>query len=500
MTSFLEEPVRVNRSAFWFGPENKPLFGWLHAPENGACRGTVIFCQPIGQEYKHAHFVFRTLADRLAERGFATLRYDHPGTGDSAGEPKPEGWVAEWAAGLSEAVNLARKSAAAQVSIIGMRLGATLAAAEVLRLGPIDGLVLWDPSASGRSFMRQQRLLAAAASAQPFPPEEVDGFTQGPAFLLPVELTHALPWPWQPPANVRRVLVIEAAKRRRIPGLDEWLGQTPADFVEAKGLDELLEGKELEAVLPEANISAIVRWIDELSPHETSLLRPPAPRKVRVVFESSRKVTEEIAEFGNGLFGIRTYPTGGAPTPTVIFSNEAYHHHIGPGRLWVDLARRLATLGLASLRFDLSGLGDSQARNGEHELRVRSAVAFDDYVDAINLVSPSDPRQVVLVGLCSSAYQSLESALEQHVRAVCAINPIVDFVPPEVEDGNVISARRKFCLPHNSLVSAARQSRFLLAIKDRHPNLAWRFRHLAFTRNLPRFDFASSSMRASILC
>ena len=79
---------------------------------------------------------------------------------------------------------------------------------------------------------------------------------------------------------------------------------------------------------------------------------------------------ERAIQFGShrGLVGIVTTPdaTPDAPRPTraIVMANVGLHHRVGPYRLYVDLARRLAARGFAALRFDLSGLGDSAARPG----------------------------------------------------------------------------------------------------------------------------------------
>ena len=71
--------------ATWFGPEEGPLFGWLHWPDDGTARAGVVVCPPSGYEAVCAHRTLRVVAERLAERGFAVLRFDYDGTGDSAG-------------------------------------------------------------------------------------------------------------------------------------------------------------------------------------------------------------------------------------------------------------------------------------------------------------------------------------------------------------------------------------------------------------------------------
>ena len=60
---------------------------------------------------------------------------------------------------------------------------------------------------------------------------------------------------------------------------------------------------------------------------------------------------------------------------------------------------------------------------------VRSVSAIDDVLDVARAVSPEDPGNVVLFGLCSSGYQVLEAALDLLPRGVCAAESF-HCVPP----------------------------------------------------------------------
>ena len=76
-------------------------------------------------------------------------------------------------------------------------------------------------------------------------------------------------------------------------------------------------------------------------------------------------MTERIVRFGpeDGLLGILTEPVSPPRGPAILFLNAGVLHHVGPFGWYVSLARRLAELGFLSLRFDLSGIGDSPLRN-----------------------------------------------------------------------------------------------------------------------------------------
>jgi len=156
-----------------------------------------------------------------------------------------------------------------------------------------------------------------------------------------------------------------------------------------------------------------------------------------------------------GLFGIKTEVREAAAGPTALFLSVANEHHIGPARLWVDLARRWAGEGIPSLRFDLSGLGDSPVRHpGQPEFVPHAPEAFADVVDAARAVSPGDPANVILVGLCTSGYQAIDSALDLFPRGVIVINPILSFVPPEFEAGLPLDPNRRVALPKTPAIQA----------------------------------------------
>ena len=135
--------------------------------------------------------------------------------------------------------------------------------------------------------------------------------------------------------------------------------------------------------------------------------------------------------------------------------NAGLDWHVGPNRLWVDLARRWALAGFRCVRLDHSGLGDSAPRPGKKSNVIRPPEAFDDVTEAAAALEPADPTNIVLLGLCSGGYQALEHALLQPVRAAYAINPTLHFTPPEMADGPM-DPRRRICWPAHGFVSAYR--------------------------------------------
>jgi pimeloyl-ACP methyl ester carboxylesterase len=101
--------------------------------------------------------------------------------------------------------------------------------------------------------------------------------------------------------------------------------------------------------------------------------------------------------------GIVTTPDGSPDAPratrAIVMANVGLHHRVGPYRLYVHLARRLAARGFAALRFDLSGLGDSAARPDALSDTERGIL---DMTEAMAwLEAKLGIREFIVIGLCS---------------------------------------------------------------------------------------------------
>ena len=135
----------------WFGPGERPLFGWLTTPVGGMARGAILCAPPIGREARAGRRAMRSLALSLASRGWVTLRFDFDGTGDSSGGFNDVGRDEMWIASVVEATTYLRSLGLDSVSAVGMRLGATLIGVAADRHDlDLSAVVLWDPCDSGR--------------------------------------------------------------------------------------------------------------------------------------------------------------------------------------------------------------------------------------------------------------------------------------------------------------------------------------------------------------
>jgi len=111
-----------------------------------------------------------------------------------------------------------------------------------------------------------------------------------------------------------------------------------------------------------------------------------------------------------------------APGLAFIILNAGVLHRVGPHRLHVLLARRIAALGITGLRVDLGGIGDSIASSDATSFR-DSAVA-DTRLAMTSLTAATGAQRFVLFGVCSGADNSLATALaDARVAGIVLVDP-----------------------------------------------------------------------------
>lgn len=151
MTSSLDEVPR-----FFRGETDGGLFGVLHKPRQDAGpRPAFVFCHPLAEEKLWAHRVFVSYARRLARAGYPVLRFDMTGNGDSAGEFSDLS-VEQASGDIRHAMAEARRlTGASEVSLLGLRFGATLASLVAEQAEGLRHLVLWAPVTHGDRYMQE---------------------------------------------------------------------------------------------------------------------------------------------------------------------------------------------------------------------------------------------------------------------------------------------------------------------------------------------------------
>src|SRR5262249_51282548 len=124
----------------------------------------------------------------------------------------------------------------------------------------------------------------------------------------------------------------------------------------------------------------------------------------------------------------------------VLYLNAGGVRHVGPNRMWVESARRWAAQGVASLRLDLQGIGESE---GEQYLDVPSLYE-NRQVDQIEIAIDSLRRHAgmkrfVAMGLCSGACWAFHAAIRNpHVRAAILLNPSLLYWDPGADRRRIL--------------------------------------------------------------
>jgi len=142
----------IRETARFVGPEGDRVFTCLHEPLDPV-RGAVLVCPSLHAEMASNYRREVLLSRRLAERGFAAMRFHYRGSGHSDRDSGFESidtmredagaalrWLGEWAP-------------AASVGVVGTRLGSAAAVAAVAaEPAPI---VLWEPVIDGARYVRE---------------------------------------------------------------------------------------------------------------------------------------------------------------------------------------------------------------------------------------------------------------------------------------------------------------------------------------------------------
>jgi uncharacterized protein len=150
----------IDEEPLFFPNGRHALFGVLHKPaltgaERATDRAAFVFCHPFGEEKLWTHRVFVAYARRLAAAGHTVLRFDYMGNGDSEGtfsESSLETAKADVRCAIEQ---VRQRSGVRAVSLLGLRLGATIASLVADETDDIRQLILWAPIVDGDRYMQE---------------------------------------------------------------------------------------------------------------------------------------------------------------------------------------------------------------------------------------------------------------------------------------------------------------------------------------------------------
>ena len=435
-TSESPEPMYLRR-------EGKQLFAWLHraAAASSPALGLVI-CNPFGYEEVCAHRSVARIAEAAANVGVPVLRFDFEDCGHSQGDDSSQSSVEGWTNCVHGAIDaLKAATGLTRVCVLGLRLGATLAALACVEREDIDGFIAMAPVVKGRAYLRELRVLLLSNSAGQSAPEHADGAIEAAGFVLS--------------AAVRRgIESLDLAKLAKLPAQSVLLLDRD-DLPTAKDFAESMRARNAEvdvrtwqdyarlmtdpqtAHLPAEAVDAISQTLKIWRQRAEGRAERTTAHAGAAVPSSSRVVTDEVEErivsIPSGtteLFGVLAQPADQAAQQRVrkcvLMLNAGSVHSIGPNRQWVRLSRRWAAQGLASVRLDIAGIGDSPAHVGAAANVVYSPRAVEDVAAATAAARKMFPlAQIEVLGLCSGAYHAFKTAVAGHeIAGAIIVNPL----------------------------------------------------------------------------
>ncbi len=402
--------------------------GWL--TEAGGSRGVVI-AGAHGFEDLCSRRFLKLLADRIAADGCPVLQFDYPGCGDASGDHTMPGRVSAWIESIGGATDqLKHETGVADVIVIGFRLGALLAARAIQAREDVAGLVLLAPPASGKAYVREMtalsRMIDAILPVREIGADPFDGRTVAGFHLSTETLGDLAALGWEDVTVGSMPMLVMASGQISAP--PAWAAQLSEPNAETayhsfEGYGRLMCDPTANKI-PMPVIERCSEWVREKAGVARSAKANPV---VASAVLAGPDYEEEPLMIGPKphICGVFCRPSGSVKAKdAVIFLNSGAVPHVGWARGTVEAARMLAAEGVASLRIDLPGLGQSEAQ-AEERLFLYDARTRLDVGRAIDWLEHRGFARVSLSGICSGAFQAFHTArADKRVHRLIMINPL----------------------------------------------------------------------------
>lgn len=427
-------PSQLAPQALFFGPDSNRLFGFLHPVATTASPTLgVLVCNPFGYESLHAHRSLRAFAVAAAAAGMPAMRFDYTGCGNSNGDEYTPDLIQAWVQSVHLAVDeLKRRTGVSQVCLLGLRLGALLATLAAQERQDIACLVAIAPVVQGRQYIREMRAMSAGGD-NPVKGRNGEALVEAGGFFFTdssAQALSAIDLRTLDKAPARRILLVQRDDMPATPRWTDMLRTLGAEVHDQAwpGYAAMMEDPQKTQVPEQMLANTMLQlqaWAKELPVQAPGTIQPLAEPDGQYQTAVFRETLVRLEVHGNPLFGILTMPANGQIGASVLLLNQGCVHHIGPSRLWVSQARTWVRQGMAVLRVDLSGIGESEPHPGQPANYSYPAAAMDEIAVALEyLRQASGGAGCHLVGVCSGAYHAFQSAVTgKALLSAVVINP-----------------------------------------------------------------------------
>lgn len=146
----------MTETPMFFSNGDSRLFGVLHRPAQQNPLRAFVFCHPFGEEKLWTHRVFVSFARLLAQQGWAVLRFDYRGYGDSDDNFESvsvDDHLTDIDCALAQIAVLL--PSVQKTGLLGLRFGATLAALQASCRAVTGPLILWEPLVNGERYIQE---------------------------------------------------------------------------------------------------------------------------------------------------------------------------------------------------------------------------------------------------------------------------------------------------------------------------------------------------------
>jgi alpha-beta hydrolase superfamily lysophospholipase len=424
----------------WIG--DPPVFAMVRLAPRPSRVG-VVLCSPFGWDEVSSYRTRYEWAERLAGTGLPVVRFDWPGTGDSAGAPSDPDRLTVWCQSLINVATYLRATTGVEtVAAIGIGLGGLIAIEAVRRGAPISDVALWGAPRDGREFVRGERAFARMQDSQRGGGDDAlvpEGWVQSGGFVLSAELAADLRGVdvRSSAEGLRRVLLLDRDGLAMSDDVIEGLRSAGAEVLQAsgKGYGSFVHRAET-AELPARVVAELDRWLADASPGSEATpvgATPVAAEQCRLPEGTERALRIPVS--GGTSFAIVTVPDRPRPgAPTLVLLPAWAMRRSGPNRMWTEVAREASAEGFTTARIDLTGVGDAEGcrewltvHHNIHDPRIIAEIR--QILDALE--AEGIGRGFVACGMSSGGFWAFRSMLEdRRIGSSVALNTAAYLLEP----------------------------------------------------------------------